>query len=707
MENPLQRNGTHRRGSVRRHGPNDIRATEPTALASESSRTKPTLRQLPIVHEEGYTGSSRDRDEGYYRSKRYDERYYKERDHANDRDYERDRDKYRERERGKIRDYEESEGRRRRSHSDTNWDEDYGYRYHGHRREPRGSLDEYDRRERDRYDDKKGGREKERRNRDRDRDRDREKDRDRERDRDRDRGGERRERDRDGDRDRDREWRRDGDRERRERDKDRRERDKDDKDGEWQREGRDRDRDRDKDREHQRHGDRDRERRGYGGESKERHRDRDRYRDRGQERIGEHGKHEDVDIKTDQRKNEELLRPQDEEGRETEELPMPQQEGMVDGELPGAFVEDGRLDPEAERVEATDAGPGRDKGKGKAKELERQDYGSEGDLPMLGHHRERERERARDKDRRDRRDRRDRDDPRDRHYIKHSEDKYGWTSRSIPRDYADKYQTHKRSHSHSGYSYDHYDRYRLKQNERYASRDPRNDDDRYRDRDKERYDRPQHRDKTAGYEQGKDRTASRGEHQAPNAGNHEAIHVMRRSPDNESILMIPPPDWQARQRQEYRAERRPIPVTVLPTSPLQPPTVIEYPNSIHRASMAVVLPPAPSMLDRRAPANKTTGLGTDIRPGIHWNPEVLRNREQTAKAQEHRVAKSKEPLNAEPPIVWNQASLAATVREQQKKQRFRPPWLPTPKGHGGSRLLEIFSPQVSKRQKRTLPAVGS
>ena len=144
-----------------------------------------------------------------------------------------------------------------------------------------------------------------------------------------------------------------------------------------------------------------------------------------------------MDIKTDQRKNEELLRPQDEEGRETEELPMPQQEGMVDGELPGAFVEDGRLDPEAERVEATDAGPGRDKGKGKAKELERQDYGSEGDLPMLGHHRERERERARDKDRRDRRDRRDRDDPRDRHYIKHSEDKYGWTSRSIPRDYAD------------------------------------------------------------------------------------------------------------------------------------------------------------------------------------------------------------------------------------------------------------------------------
>jgi hypothetical protein len=190
--------------------------------------------------------------------------------------------------------------------------------------------------------------------------------------------------------------------------------------------------------------------------------------------------------------------------------------------------------------------------------------------------------------------------------------------------------------------------------------------------------------------------------------NHETRHVRRRGSDNESILMIPPPDWQAHQRQaQRRAERRPIPVTVIPASPFQPPTVIDYPTSVHRASMAVVLPSAPSIPDRRPPINRTAGLGTDIRPGMHWNPEVLRNREeQTAKSQEQRVAKSKQSLNAEPPIVWNQASLAATVREQQKKHRFRLPWLPTPKGHAGSRLLEVFSPQVSKGQKRTLPTSG-
>lgn len=145
---------------------------------------------------------------------------------------------------------------------------------------------------------------------------------------------------------------------------------------------------------------------------------------------------------------------------------------------------------------------------------------------------------------------------------------------------------------------------------------------------------------------------------------------------------------------------------MIPTSPFQPPTVIEYPTSVHRASMAVVLPSAPSMPDRRMPINRTAGPGTDIRPGMHWNPEVLRHREQTAKSQEQRVAKPKEPLNSDPPIVWNQASLAATAREQQKKHRFRLPWLPTPKGHAGSRLLEVFSPQVSKGHKRSLPASG-
>jgi len=175
--------------------------------------------------------------------------------------------------------------------------------------------------------------------------------------------------------------------------------------------------------------------------------------------------------------------------------------------------------------------------------------------------------------------------------------------------------------------------------------------------------------------------------------------------------MIPPPGWRTQQRrnQEHpRMESRPMPVMavqpvhLIPTSPPAPPTVIDYPNSVHRASMAVVLP---SVLDRRTAVNKTTRLGTDIRPGSHWNPEVLRNRDQTAKAQEQRDAKHKEPQNSEPPVVWNQASLAATVREQQKK-RFRLPWLPTPKGHAGSRLLEVFSPQVVKGQRRPLPAGG-
>jgi len=142
------------------------------------------------------------------------------------------------------------------------------------------------------------------------------------------------------------------------------------------------------------------------------------------------------------------------------------------------------------------------------------------------------------------------------------------------------------------------------------------------------------------------------------------------------------------------------PVHMIPTSPPAPPTVIDYPSSVHRASMAVVLPPAASILDRRTAVNKT-GLGTDIRPGTHWNPEILRT-----KAQEQRNAKNREPQNSEPPIVWNQASLAATVREQQKRPRFRLPWLPTPKGHAGSRLLEVFSPQVTKGQKRPLPAGG-
>ena len=142
----------------------------------------------------------------------------------------------------------------------------------------------------------------------------------------------------------------------------------------------------------------------------------------------------------DQGKIEELPTTQEEgHGKETEELPILQQEGRVDGVLPGAFVEDGRLDPDVERLEPTDAGPTRDKGKGKAKEFERQEYGSEGDLPVFDHNRERERERDRDRDR-DRRDGRDRDDRRsqhDRHYNKYSDDKYGWTGRSIPRDYAD------------------------------------------------------------------------------------------------------------------------------------------------------------------------------------------------------------------------------------------------------------------------------
>lgn len=168
--------------------------------------------------------------------------------------------------------------------------------------------------------------------------------------------------------------------------------------------------------------------------------------------------------------------------------------------------------------------------------------------------------------------------------------------------------------------------------------------------------------------------------------------------------MIPPPGWRTQQRHNQerpvRMESRPMPVTVQPVhmmSPPAPPTVIDYPTSVHRASMAVVLPSARTAVNR---------LGTDIRPGTHWNPEVIRNRDQTTKAQEQRTAKNKEPQNSEPPIVWNQASLAATVREQQKKRGFRLPWLPTPKGHAGSRLLEVFSPQVAKGQKRSLPAGG-
>ncbi|KAK2461039.1 hypothetical protein APHAL10511_006980 [Amanita phalloides] len=444
---------------------------------------------------------------------------------------------------------------------------------------------------------------------------------------------------------------------------------------------------------------------------RERDKDRERRRDRGEER---HQERERIRVQAmDNAINEEP-----EDHRESEDLVGVQEEERR--------LEDGEPDmqtptEQSEQIEYIDP-PNEDDGNVKETEVETPDPGNKGhpEQPLaLQYHRQdvKEREKARERRRERTKERDDLDGHRGHHDQHYYDDKYGWTSKGLPYDYhyTDKYQAHKRSHSHTGYPYGYYDRRRYEDYGIHAIRGQRSDDDRHRDRDrdrdrdKERYDRHHYRDKR-DYEQERDRNGhDRREQQVFPQGNHESSHVRNRGSDEEPILMIPPPGWRAQQRQNQDhhrdgKERRPSPIkatqtqhTTTPISSPAPPTLLDYPTSVRSASMAVIVPTA-APAGRTAAGNPKPG-GTSA--GTHWNPEALRNREQAAQAQK---LSNNEPQITEPPVVWNQASLVATAREQQKKQRFRRiPWFPTP---AGSRLLEMFSPQVAKGRKQPLPPVG-
>ncbi|KAF8624986.1 hypothetical protein AX15_005619 [Amanita polypyramis BW_CC] len=615
---------------------------------SEAGRASPVLKPLPVVDEDKSASVSRDRRGAEYRPRRHEER--------RDREHDGERDKYyreRERERAKERSSENGEEKRRRSHNDVDRDKRYSHRHRSHRHDSRASLDEMSReaeRDREKHDNGKWEMSRRERNRDRNRDGGGEKERKRERDRDQ-------------------------------------ERERDEVD-------RDRDRDRDKDRD------------------RERKRERNRERDRGRDRNGERRRGRDTDQVTS-----------GEHGRDATDKERHQNSGEDRGvnQVHERGVEGERQDAgiDVEQVREDESSEG--KGKGKKRDIEKQnnDEGKKTEhQPIMEHDHQRKKERERE---RHRERRRDGDGVGryggERYNDKYYDDKYGRTSRSFPEDYqkAERYQTHKRSYSHSGYSHGYYDRYRPREYdryERYTNRDYRNDD---RQQEGDKYERRRYHDKTR-YEYEKYR--NKGEQQTPHrTGDHEPSHTRRRSSE-ESIRMIPPPGWRAQQRQisEYRVRPdKPLPPAsasqpqhVIPifAGPPAPPTVIDYPTSVHRASMVVLPPTAPISHRTAADIGKTAGPGADIMPGMHWNPEVLRTRGQAAKAQGPRGEIAKQLINTEPAIVWNQASLAADAREQQKKSRFRrPPWLPTPKGHAGSRLLEVFSPQTATVQKQSLPLV--
>ncbi|PFH48089.1 hypothetical protein AMATHDRAFT_66246 [Amanita thiersii Skay4041] len=331
--------------------------------------------------------------------------------------------------------------------------------------------------------------------------------------------------------------------------------------------------------------------------------------------------------------------------------------------------------------------------------------------PEPDHRRERVRE-DKYKDKKRERDYYDRDTYRryeDRYYDKHRHDRYGSVSRSLPKDYSymDKYGSHKRSHSHTpAYAYDH-DRYRSSRDdgrERTSNRRHYRDNEDHRERDKDRryrhqrYESERERRDYNGRDEGRRHKASQLE------SSHEPRHGRRRSSDEETILMVPPPHWRTRHHQpaEQRndAPRHPAPmqapeppVKVIPVGPPGPPTVIEYPGSIYRTSVAI--PPAGNVTN--GPLPPRVGKNT-----THWSPEALRILEKAAKAHgDPTLIYGRQAPTSKASAIWNGAQETKFAFQGQKGSK-----LPAPMGHGGSHLLEVFTPQDRPGQGRPLPPVG-